>query len=417
MRILLLTTWFALEPGDSNLINDLVAALAEQGHDVQVVLLDWSAAPNGPARRFAFAPSVDMIALSPRSIGYFGPRVERATKWLLSSWYARRQMKRSLNDQTYDLMIGFSMASVTMAQNLYAERLCRRSYMVMWDFFPYHHRSIGLITNAVVFNVAYWLENWLIGRFDVIGCMTPANESYLKSRYKLRAGQKTEILPIWGRTDQPLAPPRAAMRAAFELPADKKILVFGGALTEGRGLDDILAAAELAEKRFPELAFLIIGDGRLAGEISAKVARSGSNIFYRKRVPRASYLDLLTACDAGLVCTVRNVDVPTFPSKTIDYLRAGIPIVASVEASTDYGEFIRANGLGGACLAGDPDALVTTAAQIVTDPELAENIRMRTKNCLDRMFDVKKVAKQMVDSTTGTIPTSVSRGGVSVGSN
>jgi glycosyltransferase involved in cell wall biosynthesis len=397
MRILMLTTWFSLEPGDSNLTNDLVTALAEQGHDVQVVLLDWNAPHNGEPRRLVHAPGVDVLALTPRSLKGFGAFVERSTKWLVSQWFARREMKRALSGQSYDLMIGFAMASITIAQILYAKQLCRRSYMILWDFFPYHHRSIGLINNPVIFKLALWLENWSIRHFDVIGCMTPANEAYLKSRYNLGPKQKTEVLPIWGQTEQPVAPQRAGIRAAFGLPADKKIVVFGGTLAEGRGLDDILAAAEVAQARFPYLAFLIIGDGRQAWMVSEKAEHS-SNIIYRRRIPRASYLELLTACDAGLVCTVRNVDVPTFPSKTIDYLRAGIPIIASIEASTDYGSFIEANRLGGVCLAGDPEALAVLAAQVVTDPELASAIRHRTRECLERMFDVRKAAIRVAAS-------------------
>jgi glycosyltransferase involved in cell wall biosynthesis len=396
MRILVLTTWFSIVPGDDNLTNDLVAALAEQGHEIQVVLLDWSAAAGTPPQHLQFAPRVNVLALAPRSVKGLGSLVERGTKWIASSWFARRQMQHALKGQTFDLLIGFSPASVTAAQILYSSRICRNSYMIMWDFFPYHHRSIGLVTNAIIFSAAYRLENMLIRSFDVIGCMTPANEAYLKRHYKLRPSQKIDILPIWGQTTMPAPAPRDVVRATFELPADKKIVVFGGALSEGRGLDDILAAAELSHERYPELAFLIIGDGRLAAMVRERVKNGGPNIIYRKRIPRSNYLNLLTACDAGLVCTVRNVDVPTFPSKTIDYLRAGIPIVASVEASTDFGTFIETNGLGQSCIAGDAGALAATAARVVNDSELAATIRDTTRGCLERVFDVRLAAERIL---------------------
>jgi glycosyltransferase involved in cell wall biosynthesis len=396
MQILVMTTWLALKQGDSNLTNDLVVALAEQGNNVQVVFLDWDAPHGGAPKRVILAPGVDVLALSPRSLRGFGTFVERATKWLSSSWFARREMRRQLSGQTYDLAIGFAMASISLPQILMAKRISRLSYMILWDFFPYHHRSIGLMPNPIIFKLAYWLENWSIRHFDIIGCMTDANLVYLKSRYQLRRGQRHEVLPIWGRIDRPAAAERDVMRAKFDLPIDKKLVVFGGTLTEGRGIDDILAAADVSQRLHPDLAYLIIGDGRLADTVSERVQRSGSNIFYRRRVPRESYLELLTACNAGLVCTVRNVDVPTFPSKTIDYLRAGIPIVASVEASTDYGRFIEANELGVACLAGDPEALAAAANRIVSDPIVTATIREKTKRCLERDFDVRRAAERVV---------------------
>jgi len=395
MRILILTTSFSLEPGDGNLINDLANELVALGHEVEVVLVDWNATPNGPSRRIASAPRLNVLAVSPRSLQGFGRFIALATKWLASSRFARREMKRNLPQQNYDLMIGFSMACISLSQIVYAQQQSRHSYLIQWDFFPYHHRSIGLITNPILFKLTLWLETWSMRPFDVIGCMTPANETYLKSHYTLRKGQKTEILPIWGPTDQAPLAPRAAVRAAFDLPAGNKIVVFGGQLTEGRGLDDIIAAAELSRELYPDLLFLIIGDGRLACVIE-QVSRNGSNITYRKRIPRENYLELLTACDAGLVCTVRNVDVPTFPSKTIDYLRAGIPIVASVESSTDYGTYIESKGLGAASLAGDPGALAATAARVVGDAALAAAIRDRARACLESDFDVRKVAQRLL---------------------
>jgi glycosyltransferase involved in cell wall biosynthesis len=396
MRILILTTSYSLSPGDGNITNDLASALAEQGHDVQVVFIDWNAAHGGVPKRVKLAARIDVLALTPRSLQGLGMFIERTTKWLSSSWFARREMRHALHGQTYDLAIGFAMASISLPQILLAKRISRLNYMILWDFFPYHHRSIGLMPNPIIFKLAYWLENWSIRHFDIIGCMTPVNLAYLKSRYQLRPGQRHEVLPIWGRIDQPASVSRSVMRSAFDLPINKKIVVFGGTLTEGRGIDDILAAADVSQRLYPDLAFLIIGDGRLADFVNERVKLGGSNIFYRKRIPRESYLELLTACDAGLVCTVRNVDVPTFPSKTIDYLRAGIPIVASIEASTDYGHFIETNELGAACLAGDPAALAATASRIVSDPTIAATIRERTKQCLEREFDVRHAAERLV---------------------
>lgn len=395
MRILYQTTWFSMQEGDSNLANDLAVTLAQQGHEVQVVLLDWNSPLGADTKRVAYAPGVNVISVAPHAIRGWGKFIERATKWLCSTWFAVSEMRRSLKGQAFDLHIGFAPQCVTAAQNLYASRVCRTSYMILWDFFPYHHRSLGLIRNPLIFKIALWFETIMMRRIDVIGCMTPANVEYLRNNYRLKTGQVTEVLPLWGSTELPPSASREAMRLQFGLPLDKKIVVFGGTLSEGRGIDDIFSAAEIAATRYPELVFLIIGDGRLANDVSARAERNGSNLLYRTRIPRVDYLQLLTAFDAGLVCTVRNVDVPTFPSKTIDYLRAGIPIVASVEATTDYGNFIEDNGLGFVCLAGEPEALARISAAVVADKTLHSAIRERSRECLERVFDVRNAARQV----------------------
>ena len=397
MRILMLCSKFSLVPGDDYLTNELAEALVAEGHKVQVVLLDWVASASAASRRIGLPSGLDVLALPSWAMRGFGAQVERGTKWTLSPILAQRAFTDALSGHQFDLLIAFSPACTMSAQIRYAlRRLCRRSYLVIWDFFPFHHRSIGLITNPLVFRIARQLEEGLIRRFDVIGCMSPMNETYLRRNYRLRPTQRTALLPIWGPNTQPEPKPRDAVRSSMNLPLDKKIVVFGGQLTEGRGVEDVLAAAALARRHFPDLVFLFIGSGRLAGLVRSAIKSGADNVVYLERIPRASYLDVLTACDAGLVCTVRDVDVPTFPSKIIDYLRAGLPVVASVEASTDFAAFVEKEGLGVSCLAGDAEGLRAAVSSLIADAQRLAKMRRAARRCLEEVFDVRLAARSIV---------------------
>src|SRR5690606_34865777 len=112
-----------------------------------------------------------------------------------------------------------------------------------------------------------------------------------------------------------ISEPVADVRRRHKLPTDKHIVVFGGQITEGRGIDEILATADIAPQSRSDIAFLLIGQGRLADEVRNRISQGAVNVIYRERIPRIDYLSLVAACDVGLVVTVRNVDVPTFPSK------------------------------------------------------------------------------------------------------
>ena len=83
-------------------------------------------------------------------------------------------------------------------------------------------------------------------------------------------------------------------------------------------------------------------------------------------IPRADYLSLLGACDCGIVATQRDTGVPTFPSKTLDYFRAGIPVVASVESSTDFGLFLEQRKAGVRIEAGDHIELMKVTSEVCT---------------------------------------------------
>jgi glycosyltransferase involved in cell wall biosynthesis len=259
------------------------------------------------------------------------------------------------------------------------------------DFFPYHHRSIGLLPGGFVFAIARRCEEYLIRKFHLIGCMSQMNVEYLYRHYRLQAHQQVKVTPIWGRITPPPPIDRKIVREKYRLPLDKKIAVFGGQMTEGRGVEEILTAAAMLKDSRPDLAFLLIGEGRLEHLVEARIAAGGYNVQFRRRIPRADYLGLISACDLGLVCTVTGVDVPTFPYKTIDYLRANLPIVAAVEKTTDYGRFLHERRLGMALPAGDPRALAAAIEQVADNP--ADTAAARS--CLDEIFDVKQTVTQI----------------------
>src|SRR5262245_10848950 len=328
MRVLMMCTKYPLDPNDRYMTNELAEALVVAGHHVQVVVTDWTAPFGAPASFVHSDDGVDALILSPRALTGLGRFVEEASKWVLSSVFAWRKMRQALRDQSFDVLVCFTPCVTVAAQLLWAtNRWQMRTILFVHDFFPYHHRSIGLVPKGPAFEIARWIEERLMRCFHVIGCMSPMNASYLRNHYRTQKKQQIQVHPIWSRTTPPPLASRGVMRAAHRLPLDKKIVVFGGQITEGRGVKNVLAAAEILRDEQPNLVFLLIGEGRLVELVKGRCAKGG-NVLYRQRIRREEYLGLISACDIALVCTVTGVDVPSFPSKIIDYLRAELPIVA-----------------------------------------------------------------------------------------
>jgi glycosyltransferase involved in cell wall biosynthesis len=267
---------------------------------------------------------VDVLVIAPRAFSKLGRFVEKASKWTLSSLFALREMCKALSGRRFDVLICFTPAQLHWA----TKHLGTRNMLFVHDFFPYHHRSIGLVPDGLVFQVARLLEGHLIRRFHVIGCNWPANIVNLKKHYRILTSQHVIWTPLWGGLSARPPCPKEVVRMEHSLPLDRKIVVFGGQITEGRGVEEMLTLAALAQTKRPDLAFLFVGDGRLIHLIEQRIASGASNVIWRRRIPRDEYLRLLGACDVGLVATVKQVDSSSFPTKTIDYLRASVPIVA-----------------------------------------------------------------------------------------
>jgi glycosyltransferase involved in cell wall biosynthesis len=399
MRILMLCTKYPLDPNDRFMTNELAGALVAEGHRVQVVATDWDAPFGAPTTSVRSEDGVNALVISPHGVTGLGRFLERVSKWTLSSLFAQREMRKALREEYFDLLICFTPCVTVAAQLLWATNRWRTcNVLFVHDFFPYHHRSIGLVPRGPVFELARQLEGYLIRVFHVIGCIWPDNIVYLKKHHRIRPEQRVIWTPLWGEIASPPPRPKEVIRTEHGLPLDRKILVFGGQITEGRGVEEILAVAAMAKEARPDLAFLFIGEGRLVELVESHITAGYDNVIYRRRIPRSDYLGLISACDFGLVCTVAGVESSSFPSKTIDYLRAAPPIVAAVEHDSDYREFLRRWNIGVSIPAGNATALFRTVVRLINDREITANIARNARACLEEVFDVRPAVKRLMDA-------------------
>jgi glycosyltransferase involved in cell wall biosynthesis len=394
MRVLMICTKYPLDPSDRYMTNELASALVVAGHRVQVVVTEWDAQFGDPTISTRSDDGVDILAVAPWAIMRLGRFFRTASKWMLSSLFARREMQKALGTQSFDTLICFSPCITVWAQLLWAIRRWQmRSILFVHDFFPYHHHSIGLVPGGAVFRAAQLMEQKLIRGFDVVCCNWPSNIVYLKSHYRIRPEQHIIWTPLWAEVKPVPRLSKRSVRATHDLPQNKKIVVFGGQITEGRGVEDILDAAAIAQVHRPEIIFLLIGDGRLVPKIERQIAAGSKNLILRRRVPRDEYVSVLGACDVGLVATVTGVDSSSFPTKTIDYLRAALPIVAAVEKESDYRSFLDSWKIGSSISVGDATALYEAIVRTVDADENDVKHVQRAANCLEQVFDVKKAVE------------------------
>jgi len=388
MRLLMVTMQFPVEPGQSYLTTELADALVAAGHEVDVLHLDWHAAPGGPTRTLFTDSGVRVIRCAPRALG--GPSLLRhASKFVLSGRHAARVAWRHFDLASFDALITWTPAmAIAPLLPLIRRARVRHRLLFIWDFFPDHHREIGRMPGGLPFRIARWWEQREMDRFTAMICTLPGNEAYLRAHYRVRPDQHVLVTPVWAYTT-PLPPvDRAAVRRQYDLPAEAPIAVFGGQLVEGRGFDQMLGAAAAGRAAGSPLRYLFVGDGRLAPVIRDHAA-TATNVLYRPPLTRVDYLPLLDACDVGMVATVPGVTSFSIPSKTIDYLRAGLPVVTAVEHGSDFAAILEGYRVGRTVSFGDPDGFHRTAELLATDPTIRDEVRTNAPRCLDEVFDVR----------------------------
>jgi glycosyltransferase involved in cell wall biosynthesis len=395
-RVLLVVAWYPASPARRSLFHELVDALRDQGAVVDVIALDWRDIDQMPgAPKYQRERQLQVFRFNPVNVNFAGNKIKLVLKWALSSWRPVPIVVRLMSTNSYDQIIVSAPSALYMTTLVSLALSKARKYLIQWDFFPFSEVSIGLFRSKAVFNIFHMLQSALVRRFHVIGCMSEGNIAFLRKNYRLRRDQSVELLPIWGNPRAVAAENSSVLRSKYDIPASAKIAVFGGTLAQGRGLDDILEAAKLIAHTDPGILFLIVGTGPLENEFRAAAA-DVKNVRVLKYIPREDYLKFLTVCDCGIVATQRDTGLPTFPSKTIDYFRAGVPVVASVENTTDYGTMLEANKAAIAVAAGNCEALARAVSRVMYDAELRDEMAANGRLMLQTHFNVELTAAKLL---------------------
>lgn len=398
MRFLFLATKYSIAPDDPYMTDDLAGGLMARGHSVDVLLLDWDAPPGGTTCEATGRHGERVIIVSPRAVRGMERLLFRASKFLLSSHAAARAMKRHVRPGEHDALVAWTPALTVAAPLRRAIRTgIARRILIIFDFFPMSHREAGMIQSPFVYRVAKWLEDRLYRTFTAFIANLPGNADYLRRHYPVSPGADVSWSPIWADISVPVVKSRAATRARFGLPPDRPIALFGGQLCEGRGIEQMLEAARLSEAAGAPSLYLFVGEGRLRPLIEQAAAQCRA-VRLLPAVKRADYLSIAAACDVGLVATVQEFTSWAFPTKTIDYLRVGIPVVTAVEPGSDYPELLRPYGVSENVASGDAAAMRAAVERLAaTDVDL----RSATRRCLVEIFDLDRAVTAVLAAAAG----------------
>jgi len=395
VRFLMVCMQYPVGPDQSYMTTELADALTAGGHTVEVLHLDWTAPPGAEDEILVTASGVRVVRCPARAVEGLGELARKASKFVVSGFRAGRVARRAFDLASFDALIAW-MPATAIAPVLAQVRRAgvRRRILFIWDFFPDHHREIGRMSGGLPFRIARALEQRLLTSFSAVVCTLPGNADYLRRKWRLKPDQRVLVTPIWCDATPAPAADRATVRARHGLPVDRPIAVFGGQLVEGRGLEQML---EAARRRDNDLLYLFVGDGRLAAKVQARAAEGG-NLVHLPGLPREAYLALLTACDVGLVATVPGVTSYSIPSKTIDYLRAGLPVVAALEPGNDFVHVLTDYGLGVGVPFDRPALFGEAAGRLATDPVRRAMVRAAAPRCLDEVFHVRRTVATVLEA-------------------
>lgn len=376
-NVVLVSTKYPKGAGNAWLTNELAEYTVTRDHAVSVVSLSWEY-DEGESEQYT-ANGVNVWRVRMPSFFYRKNIFCAFLKIFLFSLFAR--IKTANVVRSADVLIATTPCVATWAfLTGHGFKVGAKRFLILWDFFPYYMKGLWGKKN-IFFSFFLWFENHIYKKFDYIGCMTKGNKAFLLEKYEGIDPQRVVSLPLWTRQVPRPELEKQKARAKLGIPQDAFVAIYGGAMSVVQGLDCIIELANRC-RGDSDILFLMVGRGSEREKLQQRAALLGlDNIRFVEFVPRDEYESYVCASDLGLISLSPDHQVPSFPSKSIDYLKVGLPILASLDTCTDFGSVLMEDMHAGLWVeAGDIDAFTASLYELRSDrarlAELGKNGRL-----------------------------------------
>lgn len=364
MNILFLTLAEIFSIEDRGIYQDLLRKFRDEGHSVYVVT---------PVERrkkistnFKEKDGISILQVKTFNIQKTNI-VEKGIGTLAIEFQFLHAVKKYLNKVKFDLIL-YSTPPITFAKviEFIKNRDNAQSYLLLKDIFPQNAVDMEMIKEGGFIHRQFLKkEKRLYQISDTIGCMSEANVAFLKSNNPEVNPEKIEVNPnsIFPISFDYTDLEKEDIRNKYQIPLDKKVLVYGGNLGKPQGLDFLLQTIE--SYKVEDIYFLIIGDGTEYPRINNWFNTvKPNNAKLMQRLPKNDYDKLLAACDVGLIFLDAKFLIPNFPSRLLSYLEMGLPVLSATDVNTDIGKVLEESGSGLSVKSGNLDDMIEKLEKI-----------------------------------------------------
>ncbi|MCY0979382.1 glycosyltransferase family 4 protein [Chryseobacterium wangxinyae] len=357
MNILFLTLVEINSVEDRGIYQDLLRKFRKEGHDVTIV--SPVERRKGISTNFSKKEGVSILQVKTFNIQKTNI-IEKGIGTLAIEYQYLSAIKNNLKDRKFDLVL-YSTPPITFAKviEFVKKRDHAKSYLLLKDIFPQNAVDMNMLKKDGFLHKQFLKkEKKLYQISDTIGCMSPANVEFVLKHNPEINRNKVEVNP---NTIEPVVfsysdAQKKSIREKYQIPANKKVFVYGGNLGKPQGLDFLLETIHTT--KFEEIFFLIVGDGTEFPKIQDWFNNNKpGNAKLLQRLPKDDYDKLLAACDVGLIFLDKNFLIPNFPSRLLSYLEMKIPVLAATDANTDIGDIIEKANCGYKVIAGNKNEM------------------------------------------------------------
>lgn len=400
MNILFIFSRHSESKDDSTLTRELSDEFSKNGNIVTVVTILEKKFERETELKFENGYEV----LRVKTGNYFsvGNKIEKGITTLTMISKLKKGILKYLGNRKYDLIITHTpfLSDASLINPLKKHFKCP-SHLILWDIFPQNAKDIELMKNKIIFNFFKLKEKKMLLAYDAIWCMSEGNIKYLKEKYEYLNEKKIKLLRNWANIKPKLEINREEMRKKYGYSIKDFLVIFGGNMGKPQKLENILSLVKECLK-LPNVKFIFVGSGSEKERLKKITKdRNLKNIEFIDQLPREDYEKFTSACDIGLVSLDERFTVPNFPSKTTDYFKLSLPILASLDkcSAEDYGKFLEKEVQGGIYAeAGNIEDLYKKFLILYNDENLRKQLGSNGREYYEEYLGVDKAYKTIMNT-------------------
>jgi glycosyltransferase involved in cell wall biosynthesis len=189
--------------------------------------------------------------------------------------------------------------------------------------------------------------------------------------------------------------PHNQIRERLGLPSERKVVLYQGWMSEGRGLEGLIGCARYLEG---EAAVVFMGYGEYQAELERLAAKEpAGSIYFLPAVPQRELLAYCASADVGVI-PYQAVDLNNYytsPNKLFDFIQAALPIAAS---DLPYlRKVIVEDDLGVVAKLDSPATYATAINSLLTRADGGEGLRANLRHVAPR-YTWKAQGEKLVDA-------------------
>lgn len=348
-------------------MNDLAAWLVDRGHEVTVL----TGIPNYPTGRFfpGYGLSrrrheswkgveVVRVPLLPRG-GGGGLRL--ALNYISFAFMASLLGMLHLRRRSYDVIFVHEPSPVTVGIPAIVMRKRTQAPILFWvlDLWPESVTAAGVVRASWALALLARLTRWIYGHCEKV---LVASRAFIPRVSAMGvAKERIVYFPNWA---EEVFQPSTAIEPPAPLSPGFRVM-FAGNIGVAQDFPAILDAAERL-KGYPDIHWIVLGDGRMGGWVREEVVRRGieATVHLLGSYPPEQMPQFFAHADAMLVSLKPDpVFSLTVPAKLQAYMACGRPIIAMLDG--EGARIVEAAGAGVTCPAGDGHALAEAVLKMV----------------------------------------------------